>query len=371
VRLRLPRLDPTRALQVAFLLCLTVCAGQVVYWIADEVQHTNLAGARLLAQYDDDVRAARALLDRGMDPRAIDAIFPNVIFTSGPERVIVNPAAVAKVRDERARRLNRYGWEGSFFLVVLVAGIAVIARALREEARLRRRQQNFLAAVTHEVKSPLASLRLSAETLALRDPEAERRGRLVARMLDDLARLDALVGNILDTARLEEGRLALQPERVSLAADARSVAEELAERARAAGARIELDLDDDAAVEADPVAARTIVRNLVDNALKAVSARPGGVVQIAVRREADEALLEVRDDGVGFDPREAERLFEKFYRPGDEMRRTSKGSGLGLYIVRRFAQLSRARVAASSEGPGRGASFTVRWPAAGPETSGS
>jgi signal transduction histidine kinase len=112
------------------------------------------------------------------------------------------------------------------------------------------------------------------------------------------------------------------------------------------------------------VAVRTVLRNLVDNAIKAVAAKGGGVVRVEGRRAAGAVELEVRDDGVGFPPEEADRLFEKFYRLGDELRRTSPGSGLGLYIVRRFVQLTGGRVSARSAGPGEGAAFTVRWPAA-------
>ena len=79
--------------------------------------------------------------------------------------------------------------------------------------------------------------------------------------------------------------------------------------------------------------------------------------------------LAVADDGVGFEPALADKLFEKFYRPGDELRRTSKGTGLGLYVVRRFVELERGWVSALSPGPGRGATFTVAWPAATPDAA--
>ena len=96
----------------------------------------------------------------------------------------------------------------------------------------------------------------------------------------------------------------------------------------------------------------------------------------AARRSASSAEtrgsfveLAVADDGVGFEPALAEKLFEKFYRPGDELRRTSKGTGLGLYVVRRFVELERGWVAAASPGPGCGATFTVAWPAATPDAA--
>lgn len=359
------RLDATGALQVAFLVLMSVCALQVIYWIFDEVSYSRWMNQKLEAQYGEQIRVAKALLDRGMDPNDVDRLFPQLTFSSGPERVTVNPVTLEEMRADLHCRRVRYGAEGAFFLVVLVAAMAVIAQALRRDLQLRRRQQNFLAAVTHEFKSPLASLKLSAETLALRDPPQPARKKLVARLLDELQRLESMISNLLDTARLEEGRMALRPERVSLAEATAAILEELTERACAAGTffdnRVPADLDADA----DPVAVRTVLRNLVDNAIKACGANNGGTVHIAGSRHGRMVRLEIRDDGIGFDRRESARLFEKFYRPGDELRRTSKGSGLGLYIVQRFVQLTGGAVRAHSDGPGTGASFTVDWPAAG------
>ena len=113
------------------------------------------------------------------------------------------------------------------------------------------------------------------------------------------------------------------------------------------------------------MALRSVLRNLIDNAIKARESRPGGRIRLEVAREGGRAKLEVRDDGVGFPPEQGEMLFEKFYRPGDEMQRPSRGSGLGLYLVRKFVELYGGEIRAASEGPGRGATFTIRWPLAG------
>jgi signal transduction histidine kinase len=356
------RIDPTRALQAGFLVLLAICAAQVVFWILDEVRHTQQANDRVLAALKDDVAVAGKLVERGMDPMDVDRMFPKLIFSSGPERITINPQTLHELEAERRSRIARYGWEGTFFLIVLVAAMGVLAQALYQDAQLRRRQQNFLAAVTHEFKSPLASLRLSAETLALRDPAPPVRQRLMQRLLDDVGRLEAMISNLLDTAKLDEGKVALRPERVSLSSAVRALVEEVGERARAANVQLETRVPDDMDVEADPVAVRTVLRNLVDNAIKATAAKGGGLVRIAAETVDGEARLTVLDDGIGFPPAEGPRLFDKFYRPGDELRRTSPGSGLGLYIVRRFVQLTGGSVAARSEGPGRGALFTVTWP---------
>jgi signal transduction histidine kinase len=116
-------------------------------------------------------------------------------------------------------------------------------------------------------------------------------------------------------------------------------------------------------VQADPIALRTVLSNLVDNAIKATIANGGGTVTLRAEESGQFVKLVVRDSGVGFAANETNRLFEKFYRPGDELRRKTRGSGLGLYIVRRFVELEHGRVSAHSDGPGQGAVFTVLWPA--------
>jgi signal transduction histidine kinase len=354
--------DPTRALQWGFVVLLSIAAAQVVWWILDEVWHTQKLHDALVAEYNLEVEVARTLLDRGTSATDVSDMFPQVVFSSGPERVAVNPMALAQLEDDRIRRLRRIGWEGAFFLLVLVAAMAVLAQALHQDAQLRRRQQNFLAAVTHEFKSPLASIKLSAETLALRDPPPEKRRALVDRLLADIDRMDAMIGNILDTARLEEGRVQLQPERVSVASAVRALADEIGPRAAAAGVSFTAEAGPELEVQADPIALRTVLRNLVDNAIKATVANGGGTVSLRAEEAGAFVKLVVRDTGVGFAANETNRLFEKFYRPGDELRRKTRGSGLGLYIVRRFVELEHGRVSAHSDGPGHGAVFTVLWP---------
>jgi signal transduction histidine kinase len=316
--------------------------------------------ARIEEAHEELRDAANALLEAGADPGQMASQFPHLVVAG--RRAEVNPAVLATLADEHASRLRQYAWEGGFFLLVLAACMAVIARTLREESELRRRQQNFIASVTHELKSPLASLQLAAETIQLRRPEGEKLALLASRMRGDVRRLEGMVGKILDTASLEAGRLQLRKERLDLARVADEIADEFADRARERGVTLERAVPAGLTVAADPAAARTILRNLIDNALRATAAAGGGRITLRGRADGGMIELEVADDGVGFEPAEAPRLFEKFYRPGDEMVRTTRGTGLGLYVVKRFAELEQGRVGAVSEGPGKGARFTVAWP---------
>ena len=322
-----------RRLQIAFVVLLAVSSAQLAWWLVDQVRYSAQVRAQLVAAHEANGTA-------------------------------VLPRVLADLDRQRFHRLNRYAWEGAFFLVVLLGAMGVVSHALQEESALRRRQEDFVAAVSHELKSPVASLRLSAETLAMRDPPAARRAELLERQIADLARLERTIGNILETSRLSSAA-STKPGTIVLADAVRSVLEEL--RAQAAELRVVLsdDVPKGLVVRADADGTRTILRNLLHNAIRAAA---GGHVSVTVREDKGAVTLIVRDTGVGFPPHESSRLFDKFYRLGGADRGRTTGTGLGLYLVRRYAELDGARVSGESEGPGRGATFAVTWPALGAAT---
>ena len=364
-----PRLTHVRGLQIGFLVLLATCFAQAAYWVLDQVHYTATVRDRLEAHHDADRRAAHAMLEAGTDVATVRALLPHLELTETPEGVVVERGYVEALDEQRARRLNRYGWEGAFFLLVLLGAMGVIAQALRQSSQLLRQQQNFLAAVSHEFKSPLASLRLSAETLLLRQLDSDAQKRIADRMVAEVDRLEVMVTDILDAARLGEGRVEPEPSRLDLAEEVDHVVREVSCRARTARVEVANEVPPELAVWADPVALRAVVSNLVRNAVKSVVASGGGHVTLRAARNGATVALEVQDDGTGFEPSESKRLFGKFYRPGDELRRRTTGTGLGLYIVDSFVRLTGGRVEAESEGPGRGATFRVHWPAAPDEAA--
>jgi len=351
--------EPVKALQFGFLALLLISATMVAYWIADHVIYSWEVRDRIEALYDADAQAVTAAY-AGREDR-FGELLPHLRIESGLATVRVE--AIDALEQEASSRINRFTWEGGFFLLVLIGGMGVLTRTIRRDAELRKRQQNFLAAVSHEFKSPLASMRLSAETLLLRvsDPDSQRLGQ---RILDDGERLLRMVDNLLDTTRLEEGRHTLAREPVALAELLTVCVEEIAERARLNGIAIETTAEDGLVLDADRTAIETVLRNLLDNALKACVAGKGTKISVGAKRSAGSIEISVRDDGLGFAPGDAAVIFEKFHRLGDELRRSTPGTGLGLYIVKRLVELSGASIEAASTGPGHGATVTVHWPAA-------
>lgn len=353
-----------RGLFLGMIALLAVCFAQAAYWVVDQVHYTAEVRARIAAVLEEEYHAARRLLAGGMPEVEVRLLFPRLAEIAGPEGDLLSTDYLARLDAERRRRLRQYGAEGAFFLLVLLAAMGLLAQALKQSSELLRRQQNFIAAVSHEFKSPLANLKLSTDALLLREMDRDSIVRIADRMAQGVDRLEALVTNILNVASIEEGRSQPVPEPLDVGERTRQVVSKTACRAHVQGVEVVVSVPDGLVVVADPIAFDTVLTNLVRNAIQAVRAAGGGKVAVHARREDRWVRLEVRDEGIGFARGEARRLFGKFYRPGDELMRKTKGTGLGLYIVRHLVESHGGRVRAASDGPGRGAVFTVDWPAA-------
>lgn len=356
--------DPSRALQIGFLILLVVSTAQVAWWIADQVRlaHGDRDRMRMLFEADASaVGIALAALPPSADKLALAARLEELLphLEIDDERASLRPSAASSLGAEADSRINRYAWEGGFFLLVLLAGMGVLTGAIRQDARLRHRQQTFLAAVSHEFKSPLASMRLSAETLALRGADIDSQ-RLGQRLLEDGDRLLNMVDNLLDTARIDEQQLRLRRDVVALAPLVAAASNRLQAEAASHGIAIRATVAEELALVGDAQAIEIVLHNLLDNAVKACVAGDGGEIEISARRTDRTVALTVTDDGMGFPPRDADNLFDKFYRVADS---PTPGTGLGLYIVARLAAMSGAKVRASSAGAGKGATLALDWPA--------
>ncbi|MFT4583593.1 MAG: signal transduction histidine kinase, partial [Gammaproteobacteria bacterium] len=189
--------DQTRVLQTGFLLLLAIAAAQVAWWVFENAHHANATAARLERLYRDSAITVTKALS-GASVRDVDRALDHITFAPNTRIALVDPDAIEEIRDEAHRRTNRFYWEGGFFLLVLIVAMSGLAATIRRDRQLARRQQNFLASVSHEFKSPLASIQLAAETLNRRsgDEEINRWG---TRILVDCERLLRTVDNLLNT----------------------------------------------------------------------------------------------------------------------------------------------------------------------------
>jgi len=356
-----------RVFQLTALAMVAVSAVMVAYWmyaLRSGAIERNQA-ARVL--YSEQVAAAQALLAAGVSAERVHTTLPGILVKG--EEASLAPEVDRTLAAEERRRINQFAWEGAFFLLALGICITVIARALRAEAMVLHEQDNFLALVSHQFKTPLASLQLSLETMALRPLSPEQSGALIERMLADLARMEAMVTQILESVRLERGRVDLRREPVEVAGAVARVVASLEDRARKERVSISADLPRGVYVLADPLALDVVMRNLLENAISAVAPVGGGTVKVEGRRMDGEVEVIVRDSGVGFRPGDGGRMFEKFTRLHPGGGSSYFGTGLGLFIVRRLMQLAGGRVSAHSDGVGQGAQFVLAWPAAPAEAA--
>lgn len=352
----------TRVFQVTALALVVVAAVQVGWWLFDQRSYAIEKVRDSRSLYTQQVIAAQALLDSGVSSNQVQAMMPGIAIEA--RKASLSPKVDQTLLSEEHRRINQYAWEGGFFLLALAVCNGVIFRALRAEARVRQEQDNFLALVSHQFKTPLASLQLSLETMALRPLSAEQSRTLIDRMLADLARMTAMVTQILESNRLERGRIDLRIEPIELGGAVGRVVSHLDERAAREKITISADIARGTYVMADPLALDVVVRNLLENAIAAVAPVGGGAISLTARQLNGEVELSVRDTGVGFRPADGARLFEKFTRLHPGGGSSYFGTGLGLYIVRRLMQLGGGHVTAHSEGVGQGAQFVLAWPVA-------
>jgi signal transduction histidine kinase/DNA-binding NarL/FixJ family response regulator/HAMP domain-containing protein len=239
-------------------------------------------------------------------------------------------------------------------------GVVWTIRDVSERARLERVKTDFVATASHELRSPLTSIKGFVELLSRSPGLGEREREFVEVILGSTDRLVELVNDLLDVARLEAGRMEVHPRLFELAEVVREAARLIEPLTAEKGQAVSLDLPADTPrALADPGHVHQIVTNLLTNAHQYTP--EGGHIEVSVRAEGEWLALTVADDGRGMSEEELETAFERFVRSQD----ASTGTGLGLSIVRSLAELQRGSVEVASE-PGSGSRFTVRLPAEAP-----
>jgi signal transduction histidine kinase len=250
----------------------------------------------------------------------------------------------------------------SFILIIVVLVLFVIslARGIIEV----RKQDTFIDSVTHELKSPLASIQLCLETLGREGLEDEAREKLRHMMLEDVERLRAFIDDVLEANRLSYARQGMMNlSDVSLDQLAEQCAEVVRARHRLASDEVQIEVDPALVVTTDRAALEIVVKNLIDNAVK-YSSRPARV-RVVARRDSDKKMmLEVRDGGIGIERKNLKRIFHRFYRVEEQEVRERRGTGLGLFVVWALVKQLGGDVRAFSEGRGRGTTMRVELPLA-------
>ena len=261
--------------------------------------------------------------------------------------------------DEEVRRLalTKTALIG-FIDVMLLAGLFLVYANVRRELRLSRLKSDFVANVSHELKTPLALIRLFAETLELGRVPTEDKAKQYYRVINkESQRLTQLINNILDFSRIEAGRKEYHFQATDVGAVVREVVEAYRFSIEQQGFELEVEIAEDLPeAVVDPEALSQALLNLMNNAIK--YSGEGKYIGLGVQADLRGIVISVADRGVGIPKAEQKKIFEKFYRVEDTLIHTTKGSGLGLSLVKHIVDAHGGTVEIDSD-PGKGSTFRL------------
>ncbi|MEX2175146.1 MAG: HAMP domain-containing sensor histidine kinase [Pirellulaceae bacterium] len=250
---------------------------------------------------------------------------------------------------------------GATLLAFVLVGVVMYLTLTIKAINLSRRQSNFIDSVTHELKSPIASLKLYLQTLNRRHLSAEEQEGFYKYMLEDVERLDSLINHLLDAARLQKDRTPPEAEDVNLAGVIRGTAQVVCLRHQMPPDIVQFDLVP-CTVRAAPVDLELIFRNLIDNAVKFANDEDPRI-EVSLQPDGDGRLLaRISDNGRGIPQQSRRQLFSRFMRLGSELERDKPGTGLGLYIVRTLVTRLGGTIRIRDAQQGPGTMFEVQLP---------
>lgn len=253
---------------------------------------------------------------------------------------------------------------GAVFLIVVIIGTSIYLWLSIQLTNLSRRQSNFIDSVTHELKSPLASLKLYLQTLRRRPVNEQQRSEFYRLMLDDCERLDQLINHLLDAASLERETSDDESEDVEFAPLLAELAKQVCARHQVSPGAVALDVDP-CLLHARRVDLDMIFRNLLDNAVKYSGDHPAVKVTLWIESSGN-VIAQIADNGRGVPEKVRDKIFERFERGGLELERETPGTGLGLYIVQSIVSRMRGRVSVRAGDDGLGSVFEVQLPGGKP-----
>lgn len=254
-------------------------------------------------------------------------------------------------------RHKQYFGEGSVLLLILFVGAVIVYGSLQRNVRLQRQQRNFMLAVTHELKSPIAGVKLGLQTLQKRQLNPEQKEQLLKRCIQESDRLADLCNNMLITSQLEGRQYKSTREEFSLS----DLVEDTADLYLARYPnRITTDIQAGCNIDGDRMLLQMALSNLLENAIKYTP--PDTPIEIRLKKSKTEVKLEVADNGQGIPDGEKKKVLTKFYRIGDEATRKTKGTGLGLFLTSKIVKQHKGKLTLSNNEP-RGALFQISLPA--------
>ena len=260
----------------------------------------------------------------------------------------------ARILKAKDLKTAQYYGEGGTFLLLIIAGAVFVFRVVRRELRAGIDQQNFMMAITHELKTPVAIAKLNLETLQLRKLDEAQQQRLLSNTLEETHRLDTLCNNLLLSSQIEAGGYRVTNDEQDLSLLVKGCAHEFGRRFPQR--KMIENIEGGIFVLGDLFLLQIAVNNLIENAIKySPKEKP---VHIILQKHGTYADLKITDEGIGIADSEKQKVFNKFYRTGNEATKRAKGTGLGLYLTKRIAKTHDGNITIQ-DNPTGGSIFTL------------
>ncbi len=263
-------------------------------------------------------------------------------------------AKLAEINDFEKRKTAQYLGEGFTFFLLIVVGAVFVFRAVRRELRISEQQQNFMIAITHELKTPISVAKLNLETMQKRKLDEQQQQRLIQTTLEETNRLNALCNNMLLSSQIEAGGYRITNEDTNMSELVSKCVQDFV--TRYPQQKTEAIIEPDIFITGDRLLLQMLVNNLIDNAIKyGAKDLP---VSILLSEKNNTIFLQVKDMGKGIAEAVRKKIFDKFYRVGNAATKSAKGTGLGLYLTQKIAKQHNANIIVTDNTPS-GAIFTV------------
>jgi K+-sensing histidine kinase KdpD len=261
----------------------------------------------------------------------------------------------ANIIDEQKRKTTQYIGEGAIFLLLISAGAIFLFNAVKNQLKISEQQQNFMMAITHELKTPIAISKLNLETLQKRKLDDTQQDRLILNTLEEANRMNSLCNNLLLSSQIEAGGYSLTRERLNISEILENCVKDFSKRfpQKIFSAIIEKDVH----ILGDIFLLQMAFNNLIDNSIK--YSPKDTSIEIKLINTADLCEINIIDFGSGIKNEEKNKVFNKFYRIGDENTRKSKGTGLGLYLVQRIIKAHQGKITIKDNQPS-GSNFVIQ-----------
>jgi len=271
--------------------------------------------------------------------------------TANPEKY--REAYLALANNDNMRQ-HQYLGEGATFLAIILIGAGVVYSSIRSNHKLALQQKNFMLSITHELKSPLAAIKLNLQTLGRRALDDDKKTLLLDRSIAETDRLNDLCSNLLITSQMESKEFKSSEEKLNFTWLVEGCVQE--NRQRNSRHRYIEQLEQDCFTVGDKLLLQLMVNNLLENAAKYAPASTD--ITISLKNHDDHLLLAIADEGIGIPNDEKQKIFHKFYRVGSEETRKTKGTGLGLYLTEKIINRHKGSVVVRDNEP-KGAVFEV------------